>query len=107
MVEFSPREKYKEVKESTNPENEEENTLSLEELREREAIEQKILETKRENLEQQIEAEQTPDQNTPQAAYEPFAQQGMYDLKQEPEFWKEQKLQEDKEKEERQRRSLL
>ncbi len=106
MVEFSPREKYKEVKETGTEQTPEENTLSLEELREREAIEQKVKETeRRENLEQQVAEEETT--NVSQISYEPFAQQGNYDLKETPDLFNKQRELEEKEKEERQRRSLF
>ena len=106
MVEFSPREKYKEVKESETEDILKENTPSLEELQERETIEQKILNQGRENLEEQVEAEETPTA-IPQTSYESFTQQGIYDLKETADLFTKQKEQEEKEKEERQRRALL
>ena len=105
MVEFSPREKYKEVKEDKPEETLEENTLSLEELREREAIEQKVQNvTRTENLEEQV-TEEVP--QVQQTNYETFTQQGIYDLKPEPDFFAQQREREQKEKEERQKRALL
>ena len=107
MVDFSPREVYKEIKETESEDTPEENILSLEELREREVIEQKILEKeRRESLEKQVIEEET--RNVPsQTNYEPFAQPGVYDLKETPNFFNKQRELEEKEKEERKRRSIM
>lgn len=107
MVEFSPREKIKAVREISKEESENSKTFfSLEELREREAIEQKVKETpKIENLEQEVGQEEKTELQ--QTSYEPFAQQGMYDLKPEPNLFEQQRIQEEKEEAERRKRALL
>jgi len=109
MVDFSSREKYKEVKETPS-----ENTQVTEETQQRreeqEDIEQRVRDQQRNFLEQTVqEAEPEKIQKQELFSYQTNAPEGEYSLGENntQKFWEEKRIQEQKKEEERRRRAVI
>lgn len=107
MVEFSPREKFREVKEIQDHEN----PSHAEHLSPEKHIEQRVREQEKANLLEQEIAETSEEQTkAPEIfTYESFRTTGSYTVAENPQekFYEEQQLQKMKEDEERRKRALI
>ncbi len=107
MVDFSPREKYREVKDSSSENSQEEEQVTIEERvrrEEQEATQQNP------RLEQQLQAEQAEQKPQQESlSYQTSLGQTSYDTIENPmdKFWEEKKNADLKGEEERRKRSLI
>ncbi|MDP3728255.1 MAG: hypothetical protein Q8R18_02255 [bacterium] len=110
MVDFSPREKFKEVKDVPSENAEETTEGNQQRLLEQEDIEQRVREQQKNFLEQQIqEADSEQIQKPEIIAYQTNASQVEYSMVDNTtqKFWEEKRMQEQKEEEERRKRSVI